>query len=538
VVVIVLAVGFLPTLIFSWVYEITADGLKLEKDTDHSRPSSRHSERMLDRIIIVVLVIALGYFVIEKIIESNVDPSIAVLPFEDISPNGDQQYFADGMAVQLRNDLVELDCLSVASGESTGLVMEASESLSEKAKALKVRNILEGSVHKDGDRIRISAQLTNIADNKILWSEVYDRKLENIFAIQEEIATSVSGALGVRLADCGVNAFRGAGTRNIEAYELYLKNPRVFRSDEGIRHLSRAIELDPNYAAAMSSLAFGLFLKRLFKFPGENVENDERAYALIRRAIELEPESADSNAILGIMLQIRSDWIGAEEAHLKSLSLVVNQQNLNRYGSFLLRVGQSEAALEQYRKHEALEPYLEIQRVYFDVAMPQGRFDDAKVAWARRPNYLPNRGGDLTIALHEADTKEIKAIMAAKDPKEISTNELYAPVLKVFDSREMAVSTLRAAYADSDSLWPTKLTDIAILAAYFGDEELALQTIRKEARLGSPRFGVVWYPLMVDVRKLQGFKELVTELNLVEYWRAREWPDLCRPLGADDFECF
>jgi hypothetical protein len=216
----------------------------------------------------------------------------------------------------------------------------------------------------------------------------------------------------------------------------------------------------------------------------------------------------------------------------------VNQQNLNRYGSFLLRVGQSEAALEQYRKHEALEPYLEIQRVYFDVAMPQGRFDDAKVAWARRPNYLPNRGGDLTIALHEADTKEIKAIMAAKDPKEISTNELYAPVLKVFDSREMAVSTLRAAYADSDSLWPTKLTDIAILAAYFGDEELALQTIRKEARLGSPRFGVVWYPLMVDVRKLQGFKELVTELNLVEYWRAREWPDLCRPLGADDFECF
>jgi len=121
--------------------------------------------------------------------------------------------------------------------------------------------------------------------------------------------------------------------------------------------------------------------------------------------------------------------------------------------------------------------------------------------------------------------------MAAKPPTAISTIKLYAPVLKVFDSHEMVLSTLRAAYADNGSRWPSKLHDIALLAAYFGDPELALQTIGEEVRLHSPRIYALWYPLMSEVRQLQGFKELVTDLNLVAYWRASGWADLCQPLG-------
>jgi hypothetical protein len=139
--------------------------------------------------------------------------------------------------------------------------------------------------------------------------------------------------------------------------------------------------------------------------------------------------------------------------------------------------------------------------------------------------------------LHAGDSEEIKAIMAAKPPTDISTIELYAPVLKVFDSREMVLSTLRTAYADNGSRWPSKLHDIALLAAYFGDSELALQTLVEELRKSSLRIYAVWYPLMADVRQSQGFKELVTDHNLVAYWRASGWPDLCRPLGAD-FECW
>jgi hypothetical protein len=109
--------------------------------------------------------------------------------------------------------------------------------------------------------------------------------------------------------------------------------------------------------------------------------------------------------------------------------------------------------------------------------------------------------------------------------------------LRVFDSREMVLSQLRATYADNGSRWPSKLHDIALLAAYFDDPELALQIIGEEVRYIPARLQVVWYPVMSDVRQLQGFKELVTELNLVEYWRASGWADLCRPSGDDDFEC-
>jgi len=258
----------------------------------------------------------------------------------------------------------------------------------------------------------------------------------------------------------------------------------------------------------------------------------------VLRAFELDPELANANAQLGVMLQIRKDWIRSEEAHLKSLLLRLDRPNLNRYGGFLSRVGRSAAALEQYEKSEALATSASYLPMRIRVATAQGRFADARNGWAIRPDFAPNIGLDVIIELHEGDSKKIKAIMAARDPTEISTIKLYVPVLKVFDSREMVLSTLRAAYADSDSLWPSKLTDIAFLAAYFGDEDLALQTIGEETRLGSGRFDALWFPLMADVRQSQGFKELVTDLNLVAYWRASGWPDLCRPLGADDFTCW
>jgi len=170
-------------------------------------------------------------------------------------------------------------------------------------------------------------------------------------------------------------------------------------------------------------------------------------------------------------------------------------------------------------------------------AMAEGRFADARVGLARWPTWPGNKGADLSIALHVGDTEEIKAIMAAQPPTELSTIKLYAPVLKVFDSRERVLSTLRAVYADNDSRWPSKLHDIAFLAAYFGDSELALQTFGEELSKSSIRLFAVWYPLMADVRKSQGFKAVVTDLNLVAYWRASGWPDQCRPLGVEDFEC-
>ena len=520
---------------------------------------NRRTMRKLSFTIVTVLALAIVYFTIDKflldpardvkreeivaervrdemLVESNGDRSVAVLPFADMSPIGDQEYFGDGIAEQLLNELVRLEGLRVAPRTSSFSFKGTNESLSAIAEALNVLTIVEGSVRKEGDQVRITAQLINVADEKILWADTYDRKIANIFAIQEEIATKVSGALGVKLGVGGVNAFKGAGTRNIEAYEAYLQ-ARDSRGDESRRLLERATQLDPNYAAAWSRLGLNILNTTWRSNPGETHETVERAYALVLRAVELDPESAQSIALLGLVLGIRGDLIPAEAAYLKALSLLSDGQNLYQYGNFLMRTGRSAAALEKYEQSEAVEPLLgQIDyRVY--AALAQGRFADAREVLARSTNKEFWRGFELSIALNEGDSEEIKAIMAAMPPTAISTTALYAPVLNVFDSPEMVLSTLREAFADNGSLWPGKLHDIALLAAYFGDSELALQTIGEEWRNASPRRQAVWYAVMSEVRQLPGFKELVTDLNLVAYWRASGWADLCRSLGDDDFEC-
>ena len=122
-------------------------------------------------------------------------------------------------------------------------------------------------------------------------------------------------------------------------------------------------------------------------------------------------------------------------------------------------------------------------------------------------------------------------------PTAVPTTALYLPVVSVFDSPEAALSTLRAVYADNGSRWPSKLHDIALLAAYFGDPEFSLQAIAEEVRNNAVRLQAVWYPVMSEVRQLPEFKELVSDLNLVAYWRANGWADLCQPQGDDDFAC-
>ncbi|MGI9221974.1 MAG: winged helix-turn-helix domain-containing protein [Woeseiaceae bacterium] len=512
-------------------YSLIADVILTS--SDESIP--HRATRKLLFAIIAILTLVVAFFAIDR---KEPERSVAVLPFADMSPKGDQEYFGDGMAVALLNELVRLDGLRVSPRTSSFSFKGTDESLSAIAEALNVTTIVEGSIRKGGDQVSITAQLIRIADGEILWSDTYDRKLENIFAIQEEIATAVSGALGVKLGVGGVNDYRGAGTQSFEAYEEFGKAQTSGPGEEGIRHLKRAIELDPNYAAAWSWLAANIVLRGWGKYPGENRANEEEAYALVRRAVELDPESAHSNTILGLMLQIRRDWILADEAHLKALSLSSDSPALNQYGSMLQRVGRFAAALEFFDKSEALttkESYLPMR---VRGALAEGRIGDARVGLARRPTWLGNKGVDVSIALHEGDTEEIKAIMAAQPPTDIATLELYAPVLEVFDSRESVLSTLRAVYADNDSRWPSKLHDIAFLAAYFGDSQLALQTFAEELSKSSIRLYAVWYPLMAEVRQSQGFKELMTDLSLVAYWRAVGWPDQCRPLGAEDFECF
>jgi TolB-like protein len=545
VVVVLLAIGFPMALLFAWAFDLTPDGIKLTPPNDAAATQAGGSK--LDYILVGALIIVAAVTIWGQLTLAPVgdpsrlsgvaqDQSIAVLPFVDMSPAGDQEYFGDGIAEELLNELTRLDGLRVAGRTSSFSYKQGAHDLKTIGEALGVSSILEGSIRKDGDNVRITAQLINAADGYHIWSETYDRKLTDIFAIQEQIAVSVAGALGVRLGVGGVNAFKGAGTQNVEAYEAYLQGMLQPIGQEA--HLfERATLLDPNYAAAWARLGVSTASTMWITLPEDAPAIIARAYRFVVRAVELDPASAEANTLLATLLYPQRDWIGAEKAYEKALSLLSDRPNVSQRANMLMRAGRSAMARKLYDMAESLEPLGgKPANLGLYVSLAQLRFTEAKeLAEWRSENSRAE--SVLEIALNEDEPEGIKTAIRSLPKTNISTDALYYPVLSAFDSPEMVLSTLRAIYADEGTQWPSKLHDIALLAAYFDDPEFALQVKADEVRNTPLRLGALWYPVMSEVRQLPEFKELVTDINLVAYWRAYGFADNCKPLGDDDFTC-
>jgi len=241
---------------------------------------------------------------------------------------------------------------------------------------------------------------------------------------------------------------------------------------------------------------------------------------------------------LGNSLYFVMDWIGADKAYAKALLLLTDRYNVTQRANMLMRTGRSAMARKLYDMAESLEPLGGSPAGFRQyVSLAQLNFTEAKeiAEWWRRESVFMNVG--LEIALNEDDPEEIKTAIRSLPKTKLSTDALYNPVLSVFDTPEMVLSALRAIYADEGTQWPSKLHDIALLAAYFDDPQFALQVKAEEVRNTSNRLGALWYPVMSEVRQLPEFKELVTDINLVAYWRAYGFADNCKPLGDDDFTC-
>ena len=492
----------------------------------------------------VVLLIVIGLFVAVAATYFLDRPrdvsSIAVLPFEDNSPGGDQAYLGNGIADELRLELQRLDGLRVAGGTSSiAFVHEDGKTI---ADLLNVDAIIEGSVRKDGDTVRITVQLTNAVDGFTIWSESYNRKLETIFELQEEIATSVAGVLHVRLGVGGVNAFRGAGTRNVEAYEAFLKAQILYWEPSGLEKstalLERAIELDPNYAAAWSALATNTYSRMWDTSDEEALELSKRAEEFALRGVQIDPDSAIANSVLAMIRMIQFDWIGAEQGLRRATEMLADLQTLARYGFMLMRSGRLSAAQQQFAHALTVEPMGgRPVALSWHASLAQGRIGEAKERRYFNPG-IDLFEDQLDIAFNEEDPEVLKAAIRGLPEMLPAKLNLFGPLLAEFDSPERVLSILRDVYRDDSVKWPRKLHDIAMAAVYFGDPEFALQVKARDIRTNPFRMVAIWYPVMSDVRRLPGFKDLVTELNLVEYWRQYGWADYCRPLGDEDFECF
>jgi TolB-like protein len=527
-----LVVGLPISLAFSWAFDLTADGIRR---SDYGDVTGR---LVVSNKLILILVSGLFITVAVTLYVTwpRGDRSIAVLPFEDISPGGDQAYFGNGIADELRLELQRLDGLRVAGRTSS--VASAQEDSKTIGETLNVDSILEGSIRKEGDSLRITVQLTHATDGFAIWSESYDREFANIFETQQAIARSVAGALGIRLGVGSVNAFRGAGTRNVEAYEAYLHGQdRSLTKQEMIRLLERAVELDPDYAEAWSELGLRTLSTVWESSPEQASEILDRAYTLVLRGVELNPDSAVAQYRLGIVRSAQLDWIGGEQALTRAVELLADRPLVEGYANVLLRTGRTTSAQKQYAIAIALEPLGGRPiNMSWHASVAQGRFAEAKEIsnWQVAANRIEN---NLDIALNERDPEPIMTAMQAIPETSVAAISLYGPVLSEFDSPEKILSILRAVYQDENLRWPRKLHDISMLAAYFGDPQFALKAKGQEVRANTARLAAIWYPVMSEARRLPEFKRLVTDLNLVEYWRAYGWADACKPLGDSDFTC-
>lgn len=305
--------------------------------------------------------------------------SIAVLPFLDMSPQGDQEYFSDGMAEELISHLSKVEGLQVAARTSAFQFKGRNPDIREVGAKLGVATVLEGSVRRSGDRLRITAQLVDAQSGYHLWTQSYERQMSDVFAIQDEISRAIVEALQVRLAAGAAAPLVAPPTQDIEAYEQYLKGLLFFNRHQiprAIEHLGEATRRDPQFARAYAALAEAYTVRYSDRPPPEN---HARGVAAARAALRLDPSLADAHAALGLLEMIDFRWAEAEHSLRRATELDPRAPRARfYYAIYLHRQGRWDDAFAQMARARELDPLsLPINALYGSFLGDLGRVDEA-----------------------------------------------------------------------------------------------------------------------------------------------------------------
>jgi len=557
IVVMLLVLGFFPALIFAWVYEMTPEGLKREVDIDRSQSQTPATGKKINTVIIVLLLVAIGGLIADRLIpETSVaedpilaaspeapidDLSIAVLPFADLSPAGDQEYFSDGIAEEILNVLVRIDDLKVASRTTSwGFKGQEALGIPFMAGKMNVRHVLEGSVRKSGDTVRITAQLIDASTDLHLWSETYDRTLtaESVFEVQDDIAKAIVEQLGIIMDADAVVASHDADTGNINAYELYLEAWQLFverRSlPRAIGLFEQAVATDPSFARAWSGLAAIYNIA-----PGWGIV--DRDYITLAReaaetAIQLSPELSLPYAVLA--LNLGSDWPADYEQALALLdeALARNPKNTTVHlwrTVVYLDLGYFDRAERDALRCLEIDPAYDICRSFLALAaLFAGDTERALEIHetALRNGFWGNSNPFLYLYTVTGEERTALIAMAANNAalgiNKATAYEYRALTDPAFDYK--AEKTLidqayfRAGAAKPE--WDPAHPDFLFL-------------YRQYDQLRSSELAYWWFPYPLEFRNSPHRKRMMREVGLPEYWRKHGFPPQCRPLGDDDFEC-
>ena len=463
--------------------------------------------------------------------------TIAVLPFDDISPDKDQGYFVDGLSEEISTSLEQIPKLTVIARTSSFSFKESNKTNQEIAAELGVDHILRGSIRKAGDALRITVRLIKAVDNSSLWSETYDRELKDIFKTQEDIAKSVADKLKLTL-----EAFQLlGGTENIQAYELYLRARGQFGTgvEEGIREimklLDNAISLDPDFALAWSLKARNHILLHVYLPAFMSIEQENAGIKAVQKAIELEPNLTNPYVELGSIKMLQGEWIEAELNFSKSIELTQDSISGDHILiiPFYLSVGKLKKARELAEEMMKNDPINRAIGAWY--CLTWGLLDDRQRAEDEYFHRNKMDGfTDFYNRLITAVRLGSRDILSKNDI--LSVDQISTKLKEYINSPREGLIELHRIYTDDKNLSTAELGAIAIWAAYFGDTQLAMSSIEKGARISGDVMNC-WLPVMREVRQIPRFKEFVREIGLVDYWKEYGWPDLCRPVGYDDFVC-
>ena len=557
-----LVLGFIPVVIFAWVYEMTPDGLKREVDVDRSQSVVQDTGKKINTVIVVLLVLAIGGLVADRLIpelsddtkgandvpievaeeslpanELVDDRSIAVLPFADLSAGQDQRYFIDGLSEELLNLLVRVDELRVASRTSSFAYRGSTLGIPEISRALKVGHILEGSVRKDGDRIRITAQLIEAGTDTHVWSENFDSEFVDIFAIQDEIANAIVNALTGELGMDGEKAVTvEVATENVRAYELYLTARELFiRRDqlsESIRLFREAIELDPNFARAWEGLAAVEAI--IYDYVYDGIDHFPLAKEAAETAISLNPDSSLALAVLGSLASDREyDLLRAAEYYDAAIEKDPNIASTWLWiGLDLMTVGYLDDAMAAFEKCIDIDPGYQNCRQHLSRAhMYIGDMETAHRIHDETLEHLFYAGSMALVSDYVRSGHRNLALLIA----DISLGSDGAPVIEWIRAIENPDGDHSAGFARLKD-WEARTDTGRTIAT----EPILLLTFRAYDEMATEpllaRFAL-WHPDGDEFRTTPQFKAIIRKVGVYEYWQTRGFPPQCKPVGDDDFEC-
>jgi adenylate cyclase len=567
--IVLLVLGFVPALVFSWIYELTPEGLQRDSGATPDPAFNAATGHKLNVATIVAAALVVGVIALDRLLPQPVvqvtaietavpeigvraafpadagnaaltpiSKSIAVLPFVNMSADADNEYFADGISEELLNVLVKVDDIGVASRTSSFAYKGRELGAAVIARELQVNHILEGSVRKSGNRVRITAQLIDAVEDRHLWSETYDRELDDIFAIQDEIANAIVAALRGTLGSGKVEraVTVRADTDNLDAYQLYLKARELFitrtQLDESVRLFEQVVALDPEFArgweglAAASAIIVGWVDTYSSIDTQALIARSERAAA---RALAIDP-SLSMPWVARSMVANELNAGFTVRLELVDRAIAADPRNATAYlsrGLIWVALGFFDRSLDDLDQCLAIDPaYGNCLRWKATVLLVQADVDRALELYAQgmADGFNPNRANSFIEPLIRRGNRFAAVLLMRELDWPVEVQQAVVATLGDGASPPDVAALVRRhpQIPRAQFHWGLLLRDYALAA-------------EQEVRLGISIEH--WDPAYEGLRASPAFKRILERIGAPAYWREHGYPPQCRPVGDDDFEC-